>query len=174
MRTITLPQPRASKLISGQSRLDLRSWSTEYRGRVAIHAGCTAKHLSPAEIAEGELPRRSILGIATLVDCLNLAHLRARQERGYGDAELMCGRTVDDVLDEADAVEQSRGGWEHDIPPEFALIFDWAVPFNVPVAWAEFEGLGQWDEPPGCLEGYERRVSLLKRERAAEKARGAA
>ena len=39
MKTITLWQPWASLIAIGEKRIETRSWDTDYRGPLAIHAG---------------------------------------------------------------------------------------------------------------------------------------
>lgn len=39
MKAITLHEPWASLVIWGEKKFETRSWSTSYRGRIAIHAG---------------------------------------------------------------------------------------------------------------------------------------
>lgn len=41
MKAITLTQPWASLVAAGQKRIETRSWSTSYRGPIAIHAAKT-------------------------------------------------------------------------------------------------------------------------------------
>lgn len=38
MKTLTLTQPHATLVAVGAKRIDTRSWHTNYRGRIAIHA----------------------------------------------------------------------------------------------------------------------------------------
>jgi len=96
VKGLTLTQPWASLVAFGEKRIETRSWSTPYRGRVAIHA---AKGLAAPVInedglrlfvaadpyAEGlarhgvtiaeQLPRGAIVAFADLVACLPTAQL---------------------------------------------------------------------------------------------------
>ena len=38
MKALTIWQPWASLLVSGQKKYETRSWATDYRGPIAIHA----------------------------------------------------------------------------------------------------------------------------------------
>lgn len=95
MKAITIKQPYASLIACGAKRIETRSWKTNYRGKLAIHAGMKpAKipnelknyiddvffydhpiHISfPGYFADGalqcdELPLGQIIAIADLVDC---------------------------------------------------------------------------------------------------------
>lgn len=65
MRALTLRQPWASLVALGVKRIETRSWSTKYRGRIAIHAGATlAEH--PATFGEFRVWRES--GVVTWLD----------------------------------------------------------------------------------------------------------
>jgi len=44
MKALTLTQPWATLIACGAKRIETRSWATDFRGRIAIHA---AKGLSP-------------------------------------------------------------------------------------------------------------------------------
>ncbi len=86
MKALSLTQPWASLVIEGFKKYETRSWSTTYRGALAIHASKGfpgwAKSLLIDDNHEddnfirdalnrnpGSLPLGAILGIVTLVDC---------------------------------------------------------------------------------------------------------
>lgn len=85
MKAISLLQPWATLVAVGAKRLETRSWSTPYRGRIAIHAskgfGPVYRFLAGEEPfrsalaaggyqSPGELPRGAVVALATLVDCI--------------------------------------------------------------------------------------------------------
>ena len=88
MKTLTLTQPWASLVAVGAKHIETRSWSTPYRGPLAIHAAkgfpgwaqrfCEAEMVRHALVSGGEavaepkssLPRSVIVCTCTLVDCL--------------------------------------------------------------------------------------------------------
>lgn len=92
MKAISLLQPWASLIASGAKKIETRSWSTKYRGPLAIHAskGYKAKNLDMAwkepffaaleslRVTEenGDVsirfPYGSILAICNLVDCIKM------------------------------------------------------------------------------------------------------
>lgn len=47
MKAITLMQPWATLVAIGAKRLETRSWSTNYRGPLAIHAGANTRFIDP-------------------------------------------------------------------------------------------------------------------------------
>jgi activating signal cointegrator 1 len=90
MKAITIMQPYASLIAYGQKKIETRSWSTKYRGPLAIHAGLGKQHIDlcrqqlfwanlwPYEIAaqyslqeriDKFLPLGAVIAIAELVDC---------------------------------------------------------------------------------------------------------
>ena len=45
IRCISLHEPWATLVTLGEKKIETRGWSTDYRGRLAIHAAKTTKHL---------------------------------------------------------------------------------------------------------------------------------
>jgi len=41
MKAVTIYQPYAELIARGEKRVENRSWRTDYRGPLAIHAGCS-------------------------------------------------------------------------------------------------------------------------------------
>jgi hypothetical protein len=88
MKAISIIQPWASLIGLGEKRIETRSWSTHYRGPIAIHASKaiprevlelvhSTPHLRRALIhcgvhALADLPRGGIVATATLVDCVRI------------------------------------------------------------------------------------------------------
>jgi activating signal cointegrator 1 len=82
MRALTLTQPWATLVAVGEKRVETRSWSTRYRGPIAIHAakGINAEACEFADDLRcynvltrarplSTLPRGMIVATARLVDC---------------------------------------------------------------------------------------------------------
>lgn len=72
MKALSFRQPWAELVLQGRKTLDLRAYSTSYRGRIAIHASqtvdreaCLAQGVDPGELARG-----SIVGTVELVDII--------------------------------------------------------------------------------------------------------
>ncbi len=89
---ISLHQPWASLIASGQKRYETRSWPTNHRGLIAIHA---AKKIEPDTrllnllgIAESDVPRGAVVAIADLVDCIQMD---AKFIEAQSGTERMCG-----------------------------------------------------------------------------------
>lgn len=101
MRALTLTQPWASAVAIGSKRIETRSWSTSYRGRIAIHA---AKGYNRGEMLYLEscwnwigamwetgvrmgdgpsffdvLPFGAIVAVATIADCRSTGDITQRE-----------------------------------------------------------------------------------------------
>ena len=70
MKALSIRQPWAELILQGRKTIELRTWQTHYRGRVAIHASqtvqeeaCVAYGLDPARVVRGAL-----VGTVELVD----------------------------------------------------------------------------------------------------------
>lgn len=107
MKAFSLTQPWASLVIEGHKKYETRSWSTKFRGPLAIHASKGfprwAKLLMGTDEYDGdgfirdalnrfpeELPMGSILGVVTLVDCHPTQDVRhgnplSAKEIAFGD-----------------------------------------------------------------------------------------
>lgn len=84
MKAISLWQPWASLMVSGLKKIETRSWATNYRGPLLIHAAL--KELPGLGII-GNIPRGGIIGSVDLIDCqgVNLFNRPDYPERDYGD-----------------------------------------------------------------------------------------
>ena len=73
VKALTVRQPWASLIMAGIKDVENRSWSTNHRGLLAIHAGSTleadglALH-GPLLTDRAKLPRGAMLGTVTLAD----------------------------------------------------------------------------------------------------------
>ena len=111
MKALSLTQPWASLVALGHKQIETRSWSTKYRGLLAIHAAkgfpATARqvayheepfrtvlseaHLIPTQrtgMVPENLPRGAIIAVAELVDVRpteELAEQITAHERAFGD-----------------------------------------------------------------------------------------
>lgn len=104
-KVLTLTQPWASLVAVGAKRIETRSWSTRYRGRLLIHAAkglagmterayrdlCQSEPFASALTAGGfaepaDLPRGAIVAVCDLVDVqpIDLFSLPPEPERSFG------------------------------------------------------------------------------------------
>lgn len=86
IKAISLIQPYASMIADGKKKIETRSWSTSYRGKLAIHASqkidkdaCIQFGYDPKDILRG-----AIVCIAFLVNCVQFPSSLAPPDP-YGD-----------------------------------------------------------------------------------------
>lgn len=103
MKAITVWQPWATLLATGQKYNETRSWKTSYRGEILIHAAKTEhsgillhipmeelKHFQNAGVVN-KLPTGAIIGKANLVDCFQIDEAYRRKLQRENPAELAFG-----------------------------------------------------------------------------------
>jgi hypothetical protein len=101
MKCLSVMQPWATLLVSGAKRYETRSWRTNYRGLLAIHASrtfppaacelCRAEPFRSALLQAGvrdsaDLPRGQVIGTVELVGCIPGEEIgEEATERAFGD-----------------------------------------------------------------------------------------
>lgn len=71
MKTLTIKQPWASLIINGYKTYEFRSWKTNYRGKILIHAGLTLEKDTLNKLNyDIEYVQGAIIGEAEIVDCI--------------------------------------------------------------------------------------------------------
>jgi len=74
LTAITLHQPWASLIAKGKKHYETRSWATDYRGAIAIHAAKKLHEneslISLLEVPVLEIPLGAVVAIAELTDCI--------------------------------------------------------------------------------------------------------
>lgn len=96
MKALSLTQPWASLVALGLKKYETRSWRTNYRGILYIHAAKTfpagARRFAEVEVALGRLPSRipfgAIIAVVKLVDIYPTQEIMqdiSALERLYGD-----------------------------------------------------------------------------------------
>lgn len=96
MKAITVIQPWGSLIITGVKHIETRSWYTDIRGRIAIHAGKNNEYLlhPPKTIAPYitmNLPLGAVLGTIDLIDCVPLEKVQQEYPDLYTDKERQLG-----------------------------------------------------------------------------------
>lgn len=91
MKVLTLKQPWATLVAEGIKKYEFRSWKTNYRGKILIHAGTgiDKKELEKFKDLNLEFPSKRILAEVDLEDCLELndelnKKIIAEQNIAYG------------------------------------------------------------------------------------------
>ena len=72
MKVITIKQPYATLIAKGLKRYEFRTWKTNYRGEIYIHAGkgIDRSAMERYEKLGLQYPRGQVIAKATLKDCL--------------------------------------------------------------------------------------------------------
>ena len=74
MKCITIKQPFASLIAEGLKEYEFRTWRTNYRGKILIHAGKTIdkKAMEKFERYNLKYPTGCIIAKANLTDCIKV------------------------------------------------------------------------------------------------------
>lgn len=74
MKVLTLKQPWASLVANGYKIYEFRSWKTNYRGEILIHAGCGVdkEWLEKVKDYGIDFPKKKILCKVVLEDCIEI------------------------------------------------------------------------------------------------------
>ena len=74
MKTLTIKQPFATLIVEGLKEYEFRTWKTNYRGEILIHAGKAVdkKAMKRYEYLGLEYPKGCIIGKATITDCIKI------------------------------------------------------------------------------------------------------
>ena len=74
MKVLTLRQPWATLVAEGIKKYEFRSWKTNYRGKVLIHAGTgiDKDDMKKYEHMNLDFPSRRIIAVVEIEDCLEL------------------------------------------------------------------------------------------------------
>ena len=74
VKVLTLKQPWATLVAEGIKKYEFRTWKTNYRGKVLIHAGAGVdkKELSRFKDLNLEYPSKKIIAEVEIEDCLKL------------------------------------------------------------------------------------------------------
>ncbi|HUY26192.1 MAG TPA: hypothetical protein VMV27_02125 [Candidatus Binataceae bacterium] len=150
MKALTLTQPWATLVAQGFKCIETRSWATNYRGLLAIHAAKTFPRACRELLAEpafqvlqdANLPLGAVIGICRLHQCLRMpegiVNFRAWIERRFGQVT-------------APELEVQRGDFS---PGRFAWDLRFARELDVPIPAKGMLGLWEWRPPaeaPGWL-----------------------
>lgn len=74
MKVITIKQPFATLIVEGIKKYEFRTWKTNYRGEIFIHAGKGVDKEAMKKYAHFhfDYPSGCIIGKATLTDCIKI------------------------------------------------------------------------------------------------------
>ena len=74
MKVLTIKEPFASLIIEGYKKYEFRSWKTNYRGKILIHAGLSKDkpNIERFKNYNIDIKRGMIIGEAILIDCIKV------------------------------------------------------------------------------------------------------
>lgn len=75
MKVLTIKQPWATLIINGYKRFEFRSWYTNYRGELLIHAGKSVDKEAMIRLEkylDCDIPIGKIIGKVNITDCIKL------------------------------------------------------------------------------------------------------
>lgn len=74
MKALTIKEPWASLIINEYKTYEFRSWKTNYRGKILIHAGKSleSNQAKKFKVYNLEYSKGEIIGEAELVDCIKV------------------------------------------------------------------------------------------------------
>ena len=90
MKVLTIKEPWASLIVQGFKKYEFRSWKTNYRGKILIHAGLSKENVEVFEeynldISSGEIIGEAYITDCTLVDDIFDKKLREIDKNVYGN-----------------------------------------------------------------------------------------
>lgn len=149
MKALSLTQPWATLIAIGAKRVETRSWSTNYRGTIAIHASKGmprwAREFAYADPAGSAL---NIAGIRLGGDC-----------RALPRGAIIAVARLTGIAPTVDFVAMSQGLLRHEIdfgdygPDRFGWVLTDVVALREPVPCKGM--LGLWTVPPAVVERIE-------------------
>ena len=125
MKVLTLKQPWASLVANGYKEFEFRSWKTNYRGYLFIHAGCGVdkEWLDKVKDFNLNFPKKRILCIVKLEDCILIDDsfnkmINNKDERIYGRKERTGYAWKLKLVKSIDSMEEVKGQlglWNYDV-----------------------------------------------------------
>lgn len=136
MKVITVLQPWAWLLVTGKKRCETRSWKTNYRGEILIHAGkknmtnimrqtfFEARRMKQAGVFNTEMITGAIIGKANLVNCVRI------------------DEAIHRLVREQHIEEDAFGNFS---PGRYAWVMENPVLFDTPIPARGYQGLWNWE-----------------------------
>jgi len=128
MKAITLWQPWATDMRRGLKLVETRSWPTDHRGPLAIHAGKQIDQVALAYSGEITYPTGAVLGVVNLIECV------------YMTEAIIAAQTMRERLE---------GDWR---PGRFAWITLPLIWFGDPIPSRGYQKVWDWTPPQWVLD----------------------
>lgn len=90
MKVLTIKEPWASLIVQGFKKYEFRSWKTNYRGKILIHAGLSKENVDKFKDYNLDISSGKIIGEAYITECILVDEnfdnkLRKLDENVYGN-----------------------------------------------------------------------------------------
>ena len=90
MKVLTIKEPWASLIVQGFKKYEFRSWKTNYRGKILIHAGLSKENVYKFKDYNLDISSGEIIGEAYITECILVDEnfdnkLRKLDENVYGN-----------------------------------------------------------------------------------------
>ncbi|MBR3898623.1 MAG: ASCH domain-containing protein [Bacilli bacterium] len=72
MKALTIKEPWASLIVQGFKKYEFRSWKTNYRGKILIHAGLSREDVDRFKDYNLDISSGEIIGEAYITDCIKV------------------------------------------------------------------------------------------------------
>lgn len=133
---LTVSQPYASMIASGEKWVENRTWPTRYRGRLVIHAGRGTQYLTRGQL---EKYPSGVLCSVQLVACVELVRGKVPGEQGL---------TADAVAQlEAAGVDVAAFCQHEHTEGPFCWVLQNVRRFREPLPARGMPGLWEWEVP---------------------------
>jgi len=132
MKALTISQPFASLIANGEKFVENRTWPTNYRGPIAIHAGKGTQYMSRAEMQSEGMPCGQVVATARLLACMPLESMRGVSRTQTIQRTAL---TIGEVIDH----EHTEGPW--------CWILTNVVKLDEPIDATGAQGLWDWQKP---------------------------
>lgn len=135
MKVLTIRQPWASLIALGEKKIETRSWRTNYRGELLIHAGKSVDHdtckihpftdvlVNHGIIFKQDMPTGLIIAKVNLIDCIQV-------KDEVADASLKVNKAI---LENGKIIAGNELEFGDFTPNRYAWILDDIEPLNEPV-----------------------------------------
>lgn len=123
MKTITIKQPYASLIAAGIKKYEFRTWKSNYRGKLLIHAGkgIDKKAMEKFKNYNLEYPAGCIIAICDMVDCVKIDE--ETREMLLKENELVYGKAARDKSFDGYGFRLENVKMIEEIPVKGALSF---------------------------------------------------
>lgn len=125
MKVLTIREPWASLIIEGYKEYEFRSWKTNYRGKILIHAGLNIEKNNLVKFKDYDIniQKGKIIGEAMLTDCVKVTEdfqkeLLKKDKIVYGQSDHASDYAwkLENVIkyEEPISVKGKLGLWNHE------------------------------------------------------------